>query len=70
MFSPEEMKAIPPSAHVKILDYQAEVWGCFDIYQNATKEWELWSKNIFSADKDRLKKEKENSSKSWYQLWR
>lgn len=68
-FTREEMEKIPRTAHVKILDYQAEVWGCFDIYKSAVQEWELWAKNVFKV-KQEPPKDTAEFNKKWFQFWK
>ncbi len=50
-FSPEEMKAIPRSAHGKILKNQADWWGSADIAEAAVKAHEDYERSIFSGEK-------------------
>ncbi len=50
-FTPEEMAAIPRSAHGKILKNQAEVWGYCDIAEAGVQGLKDYIKNLFGGGK-------------------
>ena len=48
-FTPEEMKAIPRSAHGKILNFMADAYGCIDIDAAAVQQHMDYEKSLFSG---------------------
>jgi hypothetical protein len=50
-FTPDEMKAIPRTAHGKILRNQAAWWGYADVAEAAAKAHEDYEREVFGGDK-------------------
>lgn len=50
-FTPEEMKAIPRSAHGKILKNQAAWWGYADVAEAAVKGYQDYIQKVFTPPK-------------------
>ena len=48
-FTPDEMKAIPRTAHGKILKFLAAVWGYEDVADAAVKAHQDYEKSLFSG---------------------
>ena len=50
-FTPEEMRAIPRSAHGKILAYAAEWWGYADIMESGYQAYQDFLRTLFVKPK-------------------
>jgi hypothetical protein len=69
-FTPVEMKAVPRSAHGKILKNQAAWWGYADIADSAIKAHEEYELTIFGGEvKLEPKAAPETPAKGW-KFWK
>lgn len=48
-FTPEEMQAIPLTAHKKVLKNQAEWWGYADIAEGAVRSYQDYIRKVFNV---------------------